>query len=155
MQQLAREGLIIAASDTSDGLLGAIDNIARVSRCGFHLRLNADMLGSEILEAVKVRPVASPWNIFFAWGDWSVAAVVAADDLPDFEECCRKHAVPWITLGDATGGLGLSAELAGDPKVFGMTIVRNENFVSRGFNAGINGHLDYILGTPLLTPKDA
>jgi thiamine-monophosphate kinase len=38
---------------------------------------------------------------------------------------------------------------------YAVTPVRNENFVDHGFNAGLQGHLDYILSTPILTQRSA
>jgi thiamine-monophosphate kinase len=150
MQVLARHGLIAAASDTSDGLIGAVDNIARASRCGFHLRLSEGLLAPEVRAASEEYEVDSPWNIFFAWGDWSIAAVVPSGRLAAFEVVCRSHQIQWRSLGDATEGSQLTAQKQDSDQRFDVAIIRNENFVSRGFNAGINGHLDYILRTPLL-----
>jgi len=150
MQVLARHGLIVAASDTSDGLIGAVDNIARASRCGFHLRLDERHLAPEVRAAAEQYEVDSHWNVFFAWGDWSIAAVVPAGRLPDFEAVCQSHRFEWRSLGEATVGDGLTAQKQSSNEWFDLAIVRNENFVSRGFNAGISGHLDYILRTPLL-----
>jgi thiamine-monophosphate kinase len=150
MQVLARHGLVVAASDTSDGLIGAVDNIARTSRCGFHLRLDEAHLAPEVRAAAEQFEVDSPWNIFFAWGDWSVAVVVPAGQLADFEAVCQSHQFEWRFLGEATMGKGLTAQKQGGDERFDVAIIRNENFVSRGFNAGISGHLDYILRTPLL-----
>lgn len=150
MQVLARHGLIVAASDTSDGLIGAVDNIARASRCGFRLRLNEELLAPEVRAAEEQYEVDSPWNIFFAWGDWSIAAVVPAGRLVEFEAVCRTHKFEWRFLGEVTMGDGLKARKEDTGEQFDLAIIRNENFVSRGFNAGITGHLDYILRTPLL-----
>lgn len=155
MQILVRHGLIVAASDTSDGLIGAVDNIARASRCGFHLKLKERLLAPEVRVAGEQCEVASPWNIFFAWGDWSIAAVVPRGRLADFEAVCQSHKFEWHALGEATVGDRLTAQKQDTDERFDFAIIRNENFVSRGFNAGISGHLDYILRTPLLLkPRD-
>ena len=150
MQVLARHGLIVAASDTSDGLIGAVDNIAKVSRCGFHLTLDEAYIASEIYAAAKQFEVDSPWNIFFAWGDWSIAAIVPAGRLDAFKEVCQRHRFDWCHLGEATRSKNLTAQMTGANKQYNLANVRNENFVLRGFNSGIGGHLDYILKTPLL-----
>jgi thiamine-monophosphate kinase len=140
-----------AASDTSDGLLGAIDNIARGSGCGFALELDDALLADEVREAAASPAVASPWNLFFAWGDWSVAAVVGEDSIEAFEHC-REERIDWRPLGWAVPEPGaLTASLHGQRHA--VTLVRNENFPVRSFNAGIEEHLDYVLKTPLLTSR--
>lgn len=155
MQVLAHHGLIVAASDTSDGLIGAVDNIARKSQCAFQLRLDERHLVPEVLAAAKVYDVDSPWNIFFAWGDWSIAAVVPAGRLAEFASVCQSHQFEWRDLGVATSGKGLTARREPLGEWFELAILRNENFVSRGFNAGIAGHLNYILRTPLMLEQGA
>lgn len=156
MQVLAGHGLIVAASDTSDGLIGAVDNIAKTSRCGFNILLDEAHLAPEVRAAAEQYGVDSPWNIFFAWGDWSIAAVVPAGRLADFVAVCQSHRFEWRFLGEATVGQGLTARKKGADVQFDLAVVRNENFVLQGFNAGISGHLSYILQTPLLlNGKDA
>jgi thiamine-monophosphate kinase len=98
--------------------------------------------------------VASPWNIFFAWGDWSVAAIVRADRMDVFVDVCRSEGIEWRRLGHAKADPGITAELNGNDQVFNVHVIRNESFVSHGFNAGLSGHLDFILRTPLLTRRD-
>jgi thiamine-monophosphate kinase len=151
MQILARHGLIVAASDTSDGLIGAMDNIARSSHCGFHLQLDEAHLAPEIWAAAEQYGANSPWNIFFAWGDWSIAAVIPAGRLDEFEAVCQSHRFESRVLGEATVGDSLTAQTQGTDTQFEVTTIRNENFLLYGFNAGLSGHLDYILRTPLLT----
>lgn len=156
MQILARHDLIVASSDTSDGLIGAVDNIASASQCGFHLTLDDAHLTPEVRAAAESYEVASPWNIFFAWGDWSIAAVIPAGRLTDFTAVCETNQIEWRVLGNATSDNRLTAQDHDSGKLFDLANVRNENFVSRGFNAGLSGHLDYILQTPLLLkPRDS
>jgi thiamine-monophosphate kinase len=151
MQCLASLGLIVAASDTSDGLLGAIHNIAKASSCSFHLSLDDAMLAPEIWTAASQFEVNSPWNIFFAWGDWSVAVVVPAGRLDELSAVCGNNGFVFRHLGVATLGQGLTAQFNGGDDIYGLAIVRNENFVLQGFNSGIEAHLEYILQTPLFS----
>lgn len=152
MRLLAEHDLVLSASDTSDGLLGAIGNIGRASRCGFALELHDDLLAPEVRSAAAIPRVASPWNLFFTWGDWSVAVVVDRERVADFERICEQHALDWRPLGWVTAEAGaLSAVL--DNRDYSVTPIRNENFVDRGFNAGLQGHLDYVLSAPILTQR--
>lgn len=153
MRRLAECDLVLAASDTSDGLLGAIENIARASGCGFALKLHEGLLAEEVRRAAKLPRVVSPWNLFFTWGDWAVAVVVAQERIDAFEHACLEHGIEWRLLGSATSDLGMTATLNG--RRHSVIAVRNENFVDRGFNAGLKGHLDFVLSTPVLTPESA
>lgn len=93
---------------------------------------------------------------FFAWGDWSVAAVVPAGRIKEFGAICQRHRFEWRSLGEATAGNVLTAQRQGIDEQHNLAVIRNENFLSRGFNAGLSGHLDYILKTPLLPkPREA
>lgn len=141
--------MILAASDTSDGLLGAIENIGRLSRCGFVLELGAELLAEEVRHAAVLPRVASAWNLFFTWGDWSVAVVFDGARAAEFERICDRNGLDWRPLGTVVADVGrIDAVLDGRDYV--VTPVRNENFVDRGFNAGLQGHLDYILSTQIL-----
>gem|GEM_PF-2063262 len=147
MQQLAKSGLISTASDTSDGLLGAIDNISRSSNCCFSLVLNDQAISNDIRAACSVTDVASPWNLFFAWGDWSVAAIVPQSKFREFQENCELNGIQWTSIGAVSGkGRKIKASVNGAPDQ-NVEVIRNENFLSQGFNAGIDGHLEYILKT--------
>lgn len=154
MRLLAEHDLITAASDTSDGLLGAIENIGRASRCGFALELTDDLLAAELRSAAALGRVSSAWNLFFTWGDWSVAAVIDGERTLEFERVCDRHSLDWRPLAWVTREAG-AIDAVLDSERYEVTWLRNENFVDRGFNAGLQGHLDYILSTPILTRKPA
>jgi thiamin-phosphate kinase len=150
MAALADEDLVVAASDTSDSLLGAIENLSHKSHCGFELALDEALFPDIVREAAR-RTGLDPWNIFFAWGDWSVAVTVRPERLEYFRRICHEKRIAWTPLGKATAGAQkITARLNGGDLV-SVEPVRNENFVPRGFNAGIKGHLDHILGTKLFS----
>ena len=150
MEALASHNLLAAASDTSDGLMGAIDNLARSSSCGFKLNLDDALLPPAVIAASAACAV-NPWNIFFTWGDWSVAAAVHPDQVELFEQVCSANNVSSTPLGRATAQPGRLTAQVNDGSLMSVTPVRNENFVSHGFNAGIDGHLDYMLSTQLFS----
>ncbi|MFT9206406.1 thiamine-phosphate kinase [Acetobacter orientalis] len=154
MRLLAEHNLVLAASDTSDGLLGAIENIGRASKCGFTLELHDALVAPEVVSASALPRVASVWNLFFAWGDWSVAVIVDSTRNADFESTCQQNKLDWRPLGWVTSETGtMTAVLEGC--LYDITPVRNENFVERGFNKGLQAHLDYILSTPILRQRSA
>lgn len=148
MELLANNRFISAASDTSDGLLGAIDNLARASGCGFELPLNHSQLHPLVVTAAKVRGI-NPWNVFFAWGDWSVAATVPAGRFDAFGRFCEDNEIQWCRLGSTTDlTFNISASVDGG-QLASVIPLRNENFIARGFNAGVERHLDYMLSTKI------
>ena len=151
MEILARYGLIVAASDTSDGLLGAINNIAKKSQCNFHLTLSEKMLTPEVKQAAEVKNI-DPWNLFFAWGDWSVAVAVCSEDKSKFEQVCHDNGIIYEQLGIVTEHKEEKEKKTAtidDGPLRGLTILRNENFTKQGFNAGLGNHLAHLLETPL------
>ncbi|HZG07954.1 MAG TPA: AIR synthase related protein [Allosphingosinicella sp.] len=150
MPLLAERKLLVAASDTSDGLIGAIMNMAKASRCGFDLELAAAMLPPAVRQAADASGY-SPWNIYFAWGDWSVAAAVPVTRLDEFASVCATESITWTPLGRASGNRGLISARIDGLGPHEVTPLRNENFLDLGFNAGLDAHLGHILGTSLFT----
>lgn len=147
MRRLGSAGLIEAASDTSDGLLGAIQNIVTHSGFGFELRLTQSMLPDYALRAMQSRCLHSPWNLFFCWGDWSVAAVVSSKKLERFLEFCTRESIENLVLGVLTKESTRRAVL--DSGCYNVNVVRNENFVCDSYNAGVETHICHMLQTPL------
>lgn len=150
MELLVQHGVLSAASDTSDGLLGAIDNLTRSSKCGFELHLKNSLMHPSVVAAAAAYNV-DPWNIFFAWGDWSVAVTVPAERFNSFETICEQHSIQWSLLGQATSNTCTINARINQGQLVSVDPVRNENFISRGFNAEVKGHLDYILLTNLFS----
>ena len=148
MKSLAERGFVAAASDTSDGLLGAIQNIARASDCSFMLSLDQRLLSPTIVEAAKLHDY-DPWNIFFCWGDWSIAAIVPERVYDRFAAYARDRQMSWASLGYVIAGDG-HLYVDGSKGISEVMPVRNENFLPAGFNAGLSGHLAYMLKTPIL-----
>ena len=153
MKILASHGLVAAASDTSDSLLGAIDNIARSSNCGFELELHDALLPPVVTKAASIDKI-EPWNIFFSWGDWAVAAAVRAERFEEFQQACVKSEVSWRRLGLATSQPRLLTARLNGGDLLNVVPLRNENFVPYGFNAEIEGHLDHMLLTSLFSATE-
>jgi thiamine-monophosphate kinase len=147
MRLLAQKRLIRAASDASDGLLGAIENIASRSGCNFILTADEKLLPPVVRKAAQWTGY-DPWNIFFCWGDWSVAAVVPAKEYEVFAEFATDAGVPWLPLGVTEEGNGC-LHARRNTRTVAVRPVRNENFRRAGFNSGVKGHLDYMLETPI------
>lgn len=149
MSILAKRKLIRSASDSSDGLLGAISNISAASKCGFRLELDKGLLPTIVTAAANLKGY-DPWNIFFSWGDWSIAAVVDSTVFSEFQFVCESENIAWLNLGSVTETAS-SITAVRDDNVCQMNVVRNENFVSLGFNAELQGHLEYMLRSELFS----
>lgn len=147
MQLLVGAGFVSAASDTSDGLIGALDNLCRSSGTGLRLTLNHAMLSPNVLAAGLAR-IVNPWNVFIAWGDWSVAVAIPGGSVESFTEFCETHRIKNCLLGMVTASRGMTASVDGGP-LKRVSMIRNENFIPQGFNAGLAAHIAYILETPL------
>ncbi len=147
MRMLAREGLVASASDSSDGVLGAVDNIARGSNCDFIFSLDSEAVPELIQRAALVNKL-DPWNILFCWGDWCDAVIVPATEYEAFEKFAAEHKIAWLYLGSTEAGSG---KLWAETRLGRRRLrpLRNENFVRRGFNADLSAHLSYMLETPL------
>jgi len=67
MQSLYEEDVLSAASDSSDGLLGALWNISSRSECTFELKLRREYLSPKLTSIARYVGT-NPWNLFFFWG---------------------------------------------------------------------------------------
>lgn len=147
MISLTEESLIVACSDTSDGLIGAMDNICKESRCGISLNLSHDFLKENVVQAAILEKL-DPWNIFFCWGDWSLVSIVKKENYSKFESVCSAKDIDYQLLGSTTDAIGkIEAHLSS--KLQTVKKVRNENFIEHGFNSNFEGHLDYMLRTKI------
>jgi thiamine-monophosphate kinase len=148
MQRLAAVAAVTAASDTSDGLIGAVENLCRRSNVGVQLDLQKEMIPTPVSRAAELHGI-DPWNLFMAWGDWSVIAAVPPNQFLAFEETCQEYGIRRYMLGIATTHAREITAVVDDRALVRVAAIRNENFVSHGFNAGLDGHLAFILNTPL------
>jgi thiamine-monophosphate kinase len=148
MGLLHEAGMIRAASDNSDGLLGAIWNIVDRSQCGVELLLDEILLPPEVQKAARDENF-DPWNLFCFWGDWQVICAVAPEQLKEFNLLAEAEGIEYTLLGRA---------IESEPAVYGsrhgrrrrMRVLRSENFAAESFSSDLSGHLDHMLRTPLL-----
>lgn len=148
MRSLAARGLIKAASDNSDGVLGSIWNLAEASRCSFELALDEGTLDPALREEAEAAQI-DPWNVALSWGDWNVIASVAGDRVDDVFAAADADEIDLTVLAKATPGPSAVHACLGGKKVK-LPILRNENFRERSFNRGLGPHVDYMLRTPLV-----
>lgn len=140
-------GLVSAATDDSDSLLGAFWNLAEASSCA----LKIDMVEEHIPTAVRLEAEAAgvdPWNLMFFWGGWNVAITIPPEYHEKISVIAAANGFPIVSLGEVVPGkpqiLGVSNNQTRE-----LSVLRNEGFLQNSFGTGIEGHLDYLLKTPL------
>lgn len=145
MQRLRH--LVQAASDSSDGVLGALWNIAERSRCGIELHLDSSVLPDTVVAAAQLEKV-DPWNLMFFWGDWQIIVAVEETNMEAFRHIATENGIPVTELGRATAsGPALLARALG--RLRRVRLLRNENFRPASFNAGTDEHIAMMLHSSL------
>ena len=144
---LAQAGLVSAASDNSDGILGALQNISERSECGIVVDMTT-LLPPDLITIAKEFGY-DPWNLALCWGDWQVICSIKADLWEKFVDICQKNKIWFWKLGRASelseGLYGKTAE-----GLRPLRVLRNENFVSASYGLDFNEHLKKLLETPIL-----
>lgn len=147
MSLLLRSGVLRAASDNSDGVLGAIWNIAEGSNCAIEIVMDNNTLSRRVLEVAQ-RFGYDPWNLAMFWGDWQVVAIIASEKQVEFEELRKRLKTRTRYLGRV---------LSGQPAIIGkqngrkrrLKILRNENFIPSSFNVDVMTNVEYMLTSSL------
>ncbi len=147
MQILHGRGLVSAASDNSDGLLGALWNIAEASGCAVELDMSREALPKRVAEVASEFGY-NPWNLMFFWGDWQVVVSVPAARTDDFWRVAKAHHISAQNLGRVCEGpprlVGLS-----EGRRHNLRLLRNENFLQSSFNTDILAHVEFMLRSQL------
>jgi len=147
MQILHSQGLVNAACDNSDGVLGSLWNIAEASKCAIELDISPDLIPKQVAEAASEFGY-NPWNLMFFWGDWQVIASVPVNQSDNFWKSAKEHRIPVQNLGRACEGppqlMGLS-----EGRRHSLRLLRNENFLKSSFNTDIEEHVDFMLRSQL------
>jgi thiamine-monophosphate kinase len=151
MSILSDRQLITAASDNSDGVLGALWNIAEASQCAIRLGMSDEHLPAIVCASAKEYGY-DPWNLMFCWGDWQVVAAVRAGALTEFYETARREGIAYFPLGVAARGEpGVFA--AGNGSQRKLVILRNESFSPSSFSNDAEGQFRRMLTTPVFDER--
>jgi thiamine-monophosphate kinase len=145
MQRLVARGLIQAASDCSDGILGALLNLVAASGVGIELDLNRLQISECVSIEANLHRI-SPWNILFFWGDWQV---VVATEYPDEITTIVAGEVPVTYLGRVIDGAPGLRAVIGD-QIRRVAPIRNEHFRSTGFSGSMREHLHFMFNSSIL-----
>ena len=147
MNILRQDGVVRAASDNSDGILGAIWNIAERSCCGIEVNLDKTLIPVPVAETAASENI-NPWNLMFFWGDWQVIVAIAIEDSDRFKELTRINGIQTTLIGQA---------VADRPIIYGLThgkrrvmnLLRQENFRANSYNANIDEQIRFMLRSNL------
>jgi len=147
MQILHSRGLVNAACDNSDGVLGSLWNIAEASKCAIELDMSPEALPESVTEVASEFGY-NPWNLMFFWGDWQVIASVPVNQSDNFWKSAKEHHMPVQHLGHACEGppqlMGLS-----EGRRHNLRLLRNENFLKSSFNTDVEEHVEFMLRSQL------
>jgi thiamine-monophosphate kinase len=142
--QILNNGLrISAATDNSDGLLGAIWNIAERSGYGFEIDMNNVTVSQYVMECSKWYK-CNPLNIFFFWGDWQTVLTLQKSEISKFKNICAKYHIPYTILGAVINTKPkISFLMNGERK--NVKVIRNENFNTNSYNKNPFTHINHLL----------
>lgn len=147
MQLLAEAGVVSAATDNSDGILGALWNIAERSNIGIEVFLDNNVIPENVLKTAEVESI-DPWNLFFYWGDWQQVVAVPSKFSARFLQIIKKNRIQHTLIGRS---------IDSGPVLIGKTfeqrrklrVLRNENFRSNSYNRSEKSLEDYMLKTSI------
>jgi len=147
MCELNSRGLVSAASDCSDGVLGALWNIAEASEIGIEVILDEAIIDTRVLQAA-LRAGVDPWNLMFFWGDWQVICSVRPGDWSQAQQTAERLGFPIVRLGTATPG-PVELRYKRGEKVGKLRLLRNESFTQASYASGGIEAADFLLHTPI------
>jgi thiamine-monophosphate kinase len=142
--RLRQEVDVHAASDASDGLLGALWNVASASACSVLLDEDAIDYSNDLLETARSEDI-DPLNLFCLWGDWQV--VIAVD--PEDRDAAIAAAAPATVIGTLRPG-PTRLDVSTSGVVRQARLVRNESFRPDAYASDFPAHLDYMLRTEII-----
>jgi thiamine-monophosphate kinase len=145
MAALQSAGVVSAASDNSDGVLGSLSNIAEASQCTIEMEMDDALVPLRVREAADHFGL-DPWNLMLFWGDWQVVVAIPRARFDEFQLIARREEISYTTLATAHSGppdlWGRRLEKRGRLK-----LLRNENFIANSYNVDPGAHLDHLFRT--------
>lgn len=136
-----------AASDNSDGLLGALWNLAEASNCRILFELQAESLSARVRAAAQEASL-DPVRLALTWGDWNVVASVPGGSHDAFRRSAAELQVPYAPLGRVVQGRPGIVRAAGGEDVE-MTVLRNEGFAESTYRGNEEDSIAWLLKHPL------
>jgi thiamine-monophosphate kinase len=132
MVALANAGAVSAATDNSDGVLGAFWNIAERSQVGIDVFLDPRLIPPYVAETAEIEGL-DPWNLFFYWGDWQQLVAVPAISSDTFLTLAKASGTEVIHVGRAFASTPILMGISSTERRQ-LSVLRNENFRSYSYN---------------------
>jgi thiamine-monophosphate kinase len=144
--QLHDAGLLNCAMDTSDGLAPTLTELSIVN----HLAINVDLDDIRSNTDFVVDGIRSE-KLWFGWGDWTVVAAVAPDNIQAVKKLMARLDRPWSVIGTFREGAPL-VRLHDENKSCEMSRLESERFAKDSwFTEGIDGYIRRLLKFQLPT----
>lgn len=143
MLALAKDGLIVAASDCSDGLVGTLWNISEASNCQIIVEIDESKIPDVVRDEARMANL-DPWNLMFFWGDWQIVVAVLKERWTQFQTLALNEGIPYVILGHSeAGNAALFADCKG--KRTRLRLLRNEGFSAIDYDTADAQNINFLL----------
>lgn len=148
-----KAGLILskyanACMDNSDGLSGALYEIAKQSKVDFNIDLDAIEYDKTVLQvAEEVGIDVKRFSV--GWGDWLLVSTVSKENIEDLKDEFKKAGIDYSILGKTKNGSG-QVFLKDGSKFKTMNNFDDERFSKTSyFTNGLESYLEFLEGLDL------
>ncbi len=136
-----------AATDNSDGLLGAVWNLAERSRCRVLIEINSADLSHEVRRAANALKIDA-LRLGLMWGDWNVVVAVGESEHKRLASLCNEARIPCVRIGRVIPGPpALMRNVGNDLRE--TRVLRNEAFAPWDYRTGTDAAMRHILNASL------
>lgn len=151
MSALAREGLLTAAIDNSDGLYPSLAQLAAANGVGCRLEHERFVFTNDVLEVAGDFDL-DPVRLALGWGDWQVVTTAKPDLVERIRKLGGEHGVPVHELGVIVPGTDVLLELDGEAGL--LLALDSERFAAQSwFTVGLAAYIAELTKAPLLRSR--
>lgn len=134
--------------DNSDGVGGALYEIAKQSKVDFKINLDSIDYDKTVLEIAKKANI-DVRRLVIGWGDWLLISTVSKEKIKDLEREFKEKGIAYSTLGTVTSGNG-NVLLKDESEYKIMNNFDDERFSKTSyFTNGLNSYLEFLEGLDL------
>jgi thiamine-monophosphate kinase len=148
MRALAKEHVLSAAMDNSDGLQPTLEQLGAANRAGVLLEGDALAFDEPVLE-MAAKLGLEPLRLALGWGDWQILATCREEMVNRVKTIGREHDVAVFDIGCLTVGNGVRLSLGGTEGA--LMPLDSERFTAGSwFSAGLDGYIEKLRKAPLI-----